>query len=335
MTMIGSSLSLASRLNLLFVLPSISTSTPLGRVNWLKLWHCVAISILPAVGCTIVIILTNADVIVVVVAIVTGYGSICDVYISVVNNGLIRMASILSHINHLLLLLVVIYDSCIVANLIIVARTERASICRAVPLQLTVNLDLPVARLIYVARARLLTHETDNVCVDHTLRIWVELLLHCLLRLSLRGILIISAPRFVSRRRLIKHHCCRSRRSGCRRIFCNCASMVTIYCHIGLQVQCVYLVLIITCSGYRGTYTSVFLCRFWVHARSPLLRHDLFNLLLHYLQTPCSFLFRVHNICINNFTIHLVALSIQNIVLLSRRWLFLLKMLPFGRRRFC
>ena len=108
------------------------------------------------------------------------------------------MASILSHIDHLLLLLVVINDSSIVANLIIIARTERASVCRAVPLQLTVNLDLPIARLIYVARARLLTHETDNVCVDHTLRVWVKLLLHYLLCLSLRGILIISSPRFVS-----------------------------------------------------------------------------------------------------------------------------------------
>ena len=49
----------------------------------------VDIPILPAVGCAIVIILTNADVIVVVVAIVTGYGSVGDVYISVINNWLI------------------------------------------------------------------------------------------------------------------------------------------------------------------------------------------------------------------------------------------------------
>ena len=77
---------------MLLELPASSTSTcSLGRVNRLKLRHrmIVDIPILPAVGCAIVIILTNADVIVVVVAIVTGYGSVGDVYISVINNWLI------------------------------------------------------------------------------------------------------------------------------------------------------------------------------------------------------------------------------------------------------
>lgn len=84
--------------------------------------------------CRVVVILTYIYVVFVAHVDAILDSNICYVYTSFVNYWLIRMASIMCHIDHLLRLLVIINDSDIIANLIIVTRTECACVCRTVPL---------------------------------------------------------------------------------------------------------------------------------------------------------------------------------------------------------
>lgn len=120
--------------------------------------------VLATVWCVFVVILTYRYALV-AIRIVCSHGSVSII----THNLLIIMPSIMRHIYQLLGLQIWIdYRCSIVTNLIIVAGTERARVCRAIPLQLSVNLYFSIARLIDITRARLFSHETDNICIDDT-----------------------------------------------------------------------------------------------------------------------------------------------------------------------
>ena len=124
-----------------------------------------ALSILANIGSGFVVILTYGYALVAI----SGFIRSHDAISVITHNLLIIMPSIMRHIYQLLSLQIWINYRCsIVANLIIVAGTERARVCRTIPLQLSVNLYFSIARLIYITRARLFSHETDNVCIDDT-----------------------------------------------------------------------------------------------------------------------------------------------------------------------
>ena len=136
----------------------------------------------------------------------------------------VRTDGHLSVISLVLLMVLVVHHSLlfivdlgVVANLIIVAGAELASISRAVPLQLPVNLYLAIRGLVNVTRARLLRHETDHVGVNAG-GVWMELF-------SGAGgavrIFATAALRFIENE------------SG--RIFV-IATMV-IYCHVRLKIE--------------------------------------------------------------------------------------------------